>query len=1079
MFHKFSILHPNNVFLFSIMKLIKQSKLFFKEGNSDKIYEIDLCEISPDQYIVNFRFGRRGSVLKEGTKTDRPISLSSAESVFETLESEKRRKGYQTAQEISSFLPITSAPAFTPTLPEIEGVTGIEKAILTRLKGLVENRQIYKTRWKPSRIIWRAGELRLKTAVPFILRLIDQGDEMQRYASLWALARCGDKSAVNTLKLYFNHQKYTAKTRRVAGEGLVQLLEGEELQNHLAYYLQRLPEELRNALSNPNVFSTVLHEKLLHPSLADYEFLEDLYTLSIDNKPLKKEIISILQKIELKPNHFKPVRHILKIAELRDDFEVLGLLAYRFERSIPFYNSPRLSHQGYQEIYRIKAELQKKNSNLAYSDKTKAYLIRKTLRQLKESGSEGHINYVKFALSILLSYDAKNDFKAAYSTTEYHYSNNYRNWEQIRKHYPNYYDAILLNLILYGGSNRLKFTGKVWMNAKSEVISSNLNNSTTAPLNPAAANPGSILNRVFDSIFGLFAPKSLSNDHSGETPASDTSIVREELFPELWDHLPQAYIQLLLQAKADPIHQFAIQNLSQHADYGSIRKRIDFKMIQQLLASEYVIPARFGLGLARQYLEANPDRILTLTLLGSPLYEARQLGIELIERDLNGYFEESAFIIDILFSNYSDVRIWAKASIAKLQLNEDKQQLLIGRIVTKLVDIKENTPENNSVIRSTAEILLKSFSTTIIKLNSQILFDLLSTEVEATQVLAVKIIILKNVRPSAELLCTLLASPYASVRKEGRQLLINLDEYLKTEASYGTSLVNYLVPMLMRKEPYEGLHQDISAILSTQLSKHLQEVNLTSTIRLIHSNYTPAQKLGMVLLTNYVNPKELTLRQIVDLGNHESVVFREWCCSFFSQNVSRIKFERDEAIRLLDAKWDDTRAFAIQFFREKFGAEDWSPEVLTGLADSVRPDIEAFGRELISRFFEEEQGEEYLLKLSQHPSTRIQLFATNYLERFANNDINKLQKLNFYFRSVLTRVNKGRSAKSRIFRFLHLEALKSQEAALLISEILRDISATVSIEDKAMCISIMRDLKDKFDDLPLPIKVLDFEERIN
>src|ERR1700748_429941 len=94
------------------MKLIKQSKLFFKEGNSDKVYEIDLCELSPDNYLVNFRYGRRGSTLKEGTKTPAAIPRSRAESLFAELESEKRQKGYQTETEL--FIELPSLEAIHP-----------------------------------------------------------------------------------------------------------------------------------------------------------------------------------------------------------------------------------------------------------------------------------------------------------------------------------------------------------------------------------------------------------------------------------------------------------------------------------------------------------------------------------------------------------------------------------------------------------------------------------------------------------------------------------------------------------------------------------------------------------------------------------------------------------------------------------------------------------------------------------------------------------------------------------------------------------------------------------------------------
>jgi predicted DNA-binding WGR domain protein len=73
------------------VKLIKRTALFFRQGNSDKVYEVDLCEVGPDQYVVNARYGRRGSTLRENSK---PVSLAKAEDVFESLVSSKTKKGY-------------------------------------------------------------------------------------------------------------------------------------------------------------------------------------------------------------------------------------------------------------------------------------------------------------------------------------------------------------------------------------------------------------------------------------------------------------------------------------------------------------------------------------------------------------------------------------------------------------------------------------------------------------------------------------------------------------------------------------------------------------------------------------------------------------------------------------------------------------------------------------------------------------------------------------------------------------------------------------------------------------------------
>jgi len=184
-----------------------------------------------------------------------------------------------------------------------------------------------------------------------------------------------------------------------------------------------------------------------------------------------------------------------------------------------------------------------------------------------------------------------------------------------------------------------------------------------------------------------------------------------------------------------------------------------------------------------------------------------------------------------------------------------------------------------------------------------------------------------------------------------------------------------------------------------------------------------------------------------------------------------MKYEKEEALRMLDSSWDDSRNFAFQYFEDNFEEQDWTPSLLISICDSVREDVQIVGRRLITKFFAEKDGEEYLLNLSQHPKATLQLFATNYLARFAQDDIEKLEKLQHYFITVLSQVNKSRVAKERVLTFLHTEALKSEAAAKLIAPILTRQSVTMAITDKARLLEIMRDIHAIYGNLDLPIEV--------
>ena len=67
--------------------------LYFKEGASDKVYQ---CSIEPagELFVVNFAYGRRGTTLNTGTKTNVPVPFDNAKRIFDKLVKEKQAKGY-------------------------------------------------------------------------------------------------------------------------------------------------------------------------------------------------------------------------------------------------------------------------------------------------------------------------------------------------------------------------------------------------------------------------------------------------------------------------------------------------------------------------------------------------------------------------------------------------------------------------------------------------------------------------------------------------------------------------------------------------------------------------------------------------------------------------------------------------------------------------------------------------------------------------------------------------------------------------------------------------------------------------
>lgn len=72
---------------------VENITLYYKEGSSDKVYQ---CAIEPagERFVVNFAYGRRGSTLNTGTKTNVPVDYDDAKRIYDKLVKEKTAKGY-------------------------------------------------------------------------------------------------------------------------------------------------------------------------------------------------------------------------------------------------------------------------------------------------------------------------------------------------------------------------------------------------------------------------------------------------------------------------------------------------------------------------------------------------------------------------------------------------------------------------------------------------------------------------------------------------------------------------------------------------------------------------------------------------------------------------------------------------------------------------------------------------------------------------------------------------------------------------------------------------------------------------
>jgi bifunctional non-homologous end joining protein LigD len=114
----------------------QQVTLYYREGSSDKVYHA-VIEPQGEGFVVNFAYGRRGSTMNTGTKTQAPVDQDTAARIFTKLVNEKKAKGY------------TEGPDGTPyqNTPKEDRVTGLLPQLLNPIDEQEVKRLLKDPKW--------------------------------------------------------------------------------------------------------------------------------------------------------------------------------------------------------------------------------------------------------------------------------------------------------------------------------------------------------------------------------------------------------------------------------------------------------------------------------------------------------------------------------------------------------------------------------------------------------------------------------------------------------------------------------------------------------------------------------------------------------------------------------------------------------------------------------------------------------------------------------------------------------------------------------------------------------------------
>lgn len=100
------------------MSVVKSITLYKTEGKSDKVYQVSIKQ-SGEGYLVEYQNGRRGSTLRSGLKTENPVSIESAEAIYNDTVKAKTKDGYTADVSGTSYSGTENAGRVSGFLPQL------------------------------------------------------------------------------------------------------------------------------------------------------------------------------------------------------------------------------------------------------------------------------------------------------------------------------------------------------------------------------------------------------------------------------------------------------------------------------------------------------------------------------------------------------------------------------------------------------------------------------------------------------------------------------------------------------------------------------------------------------------------------------------------------------------------------------------------------------------------------------------------------------------------------------------------------------------------------------------------------
>ncbi|MFO0606487.1 MAG: hypothetical protein U0324_25165 [Polyangiales bacterium] len=262
-------------------------------------------------------------------------------------------------------------------------------------------------------------------------------------------------------------------------------------------------------------------------------------------------------------------------------------------------------------------------------------------------------------------------------------------------------------------------------------------------------------------------------------------------------------------------------------------------------------------------------------------------------------------------------------------------------------------------------------------------------------------------------------------------------------------LAERLLAILQAGEPTAGAHEGYARVARDGLAKEFSDLlGIDELMAMVTKGSPAAQAVGGTVLGH--KPEALAalgLPRVLAMAIHDVAAVREAAQGMLGSALDELKKDPSVLFTLAESEWADTREFAFDTLRTKVDLAALGLDGYVGLCDSNRPEVQAFGREVVLRDIASLDMGELIHRLSQHPAPAMRRFALDLVVGHLKPGFVALARLENFFRACLFDLWPSRVEKRNVVDFLLARGLVDERQAEVASRVLGDFVRTKGRQD--------------------------------